>query len=99
MLSNVAGATAGLPDVIVEQAMRELIVRDDRELRRLNQAVAAFGRDCLRMHRLLSALLEARNEIEHRRGAARAEGSVRYGSAQGDVELRTDERHRPLCLS
>jgi hypothetical protein len=49
--------------------MRELIVRDDRELRRLNQAIAAFGErpcgDRLRLQHLLSALLAARDEIEH----------------------------------
>jgi hypothetical protein len=48
--------------------MHELIVRDDRELRRLNHAIAAFdARPCadrLRMQHLLSALLAERDEIE-----------------------------------
>ena len=59
--------------------MRELIVRDDRELRRLNRAIALFGArpdaDRLRMHHLLSALLAARDEIaapRRRRAALRA---------------------------
>ena len=47
--------------------MRELIVRDDRELRRLNQAIATFGArsdaDRRRMRHLLSALITARDEI------------------------------------
>jgi hypothetical protein len=48
--------------------MRELIVRTDRELRRLNQAIAAFdakpGGDRLRQQHLLAALLAARDEIQ-----------------------------------
>jgi hypothetical protein len=48
--------------------MRELIVQDDRELRRLTQAITAFdAKPCgvrLRMQHLLSALLAARHEIE-----------------------------------
>jgi hypothetical protein len=47
--------------------MRELIVRDDRELRRLNHAIAAFAAmpetDRRRMRHLLSALVTARDEI------------------------------------
>jgi hypothetical protein len=47
--------------------VRELVVRDDRELRRLNQAIAAFehkpNADRLRMHHLLAALIAARDEI------------------------------------
>lgn len=47
--------------------MRELIVRDDRELRRLNQAIATFGArsdaDRRRMRHLLSALITSRDEI------------------------------------
>ena len=46
---------------------RELVVRYDRELRRLNQAIAAFdARPCsdrLRMQQLLSALLAEREAI------------------------------------
>jgi hypothetical protein len=60
--------------------MRELIVHDDRELRRLNQAIAAFdgrpGRDRLRMHHLLSALHAARDEIAHRTMPVRARASA-----------------------
>jgi hypothetical protein len=59
--------------------MRELIVRDDRELRRLNRAIAGFGAradgDRLRMHHLLAALVAARDDIEaprRRRGMRRA---------------------------
>ena len=52
------------------------ILSDDRELRRLNQAIAAFDarpdHDRLRMHHLLSALLEARSEIEVRTDTSRA---------------------------
>ena len=48
--------------------MRELIVRDDRELRRLNRAIAMFGArpdsERLRIHHLRSALVATRNEIE-----------------------------------
>jgi len=48
--------------------MRELILRSDRELRRLDQAIAAFEtRPCadrLRMQHLLSALLAERHAIE-----------------------------------
>ncbi len=47
--------------------MRELIVRDDRELRRLNHAIVALGARPeivrLRMRHLLSALVMARDEI------------------------------------
>jgi hypothetical protein len=47
--------------------MRELIVRSERELRRLNRAIAAFDhkpcRDRLRMQHLLSALLAEREAI------------------------------------
>jgi len=47
--------------------MRELIVRDDRELRRLNQAIKTFdarsNSDRLRMHHLLSAIHTARDDI------------------------------------
>ena len=48
--------------------MSELIVRDDRELRRLNRAIATFAAktdgDRRRIHHLLSALVAARDEIE-----------------------------------
>lgn len=48
--------------------MRELIVRDDRELRRLNQAIAMFdakpASDRLRLRHLLAALVTARDEVE-----------------------------------
>jgi hypothetical protein len=55
--------------------MRELIVRDDRELRRLNQAIAAFDdRPCadrLRLQHLLSALVAQRDELEQSKRRAR----------------------------
>lgn len=55
--------------------MRELIVRDDRELHRLNHAIAALGGrsdiDRLRLHHLLSALVAARDEIAPRRQPGR----------------------------
>ncbi|MBV8169193.1 MAG: hypothetical protein JO021_20540 [Alphaproteobacteria bacterium] len=54
--------------------MRELIVRDDRELRRLNHAIDAFGAmpdgDRLRLHHLLTALVAERDEIAPRRRRA-----------------------------
>lgn len=47
--------------------MGELIVRDDRELRRLNRAIAMLDArpagDRLRLQNLLSALVTARDEI------------------------------------
>ena len=53
--------------------MAELIVRSDRELRRLNQAIAAFDAkpcgDRLRQQQLLAALLAARDAIEQARDA------------------------------
>jgi len=58
--------------------VRELIVREDRELRRLEQAIALFDHrshgDRRRMHNLLSALIAARDEIQqsrHRRPICR----------------------------
>jgi hypothetical protein len=63
--------------------MRELIVRYDRELRRLNQAIAAFdARPCadrVRMRHLLSALMAERDEIE--RSARRAKPAGLLGSS------------------
>jgi hypothetical protein len=59
--------------------MRELIVRDDREVRRLDHAIAALGgrsdRDRLRLHHLLSALVAARNDIGRSRRPSRASTS------------------------
>jgi hypothetical protein len=80
--------TGDLASATTELAMRELIVRDDRELRRLNQAIATFGarpdRDRLRMHHLLAALRRARDEIELRAVRAREPARLAEGSALND---------------
>ncbi|MBI3513193.1 MAG: hypothetical protein HY060_03885 [Proteobacteria bacterium] len=61
--------------------MGELIVRDDREMRRLNQAITAFEHrpcsDRMRMQHLLSALLAERAALEKPSRRARSAHSDR----------------------
>lgn len=63
-------------DKLGEIAMRELILRDDRELRRVQSAIAqieqASASDRLRRHCLLAALTAERDELLRALGRSRA---------------------------
>ena len=65
--------------------MRELIVRDDRELRRVERAIAAIAQNkgMLSRHCLLAALYAERNNLLRELGRGRPCNLHRSGSGEG----------------